>query len=98
MEEDIHPFINTKSSKVIFILSIITSIYLFIGWTTNVYSNAFVGAVFEIFWLPAILATVVLPIISLIFLIKEKFNFKSLYLYSIIIIIVAVLTIIMFKL
>ena len=94
MEENIQPFINTKTSKVIFIFSIITSIYLFIGWTTNVYSNAFVGAVFEIFWLPAILATAVLPIISLIFLIKAKFNYRSLYMYSIIIITVAVLTII----
>lgn len=93
MQENIHPFIHTKTSKVVFLLSIITSIYLIIGWTTNVYSNAFVGAIFELLWATALLATAGLPIISLIFLMKTKFNFRSLYLYSILIIIVAILTI-----
>ena len=82
--------INTKASKVVFILSIITSIYLVLGWTTNVYSNGFVGAVFEFLWPPIMLAILGLPIISLIFLIKAKFNIKSLYLYSIIMILAAI--------
>lgn len=94
MEEKIHPFIHTKTSKVVFILSIITSIYLIIGWTTNVYSNAIVGAVFEFFWVTALFATAALPIISLIHLLKTKFNFKSLYLYSITILLLAVLIVI----
>ena len=72
MQENIHPFIHTKTSNIVFILSIITSIYLIIGWTTNVYSNAFVGAVFEFFWVTALLATAALPIISLIYLIKKN--------------------------
>ncbi len=93
MQENIHPFIHTKTSKIVFILSIITSIYLVIGWTTNVYSNAFVGGVFEFFWATALLATAALPIISLIYLIKTKFNFRSLYLYSIIILLIAVLVV-----
>ncbi len=93
MEENIHIFINTKRSKIIFLLSIITSIFLIIGLTIDVYSNAFVGAVFELVWITVLLSTVLLPILSFIYLIKEKFNFRSLYLYSIIIIIVAVLTV-----
>ncbi len=93
MEENIYPFINTKRSKIIFLLSIITAIFLIIGLTIDVYSNAFVGAVFELIWITVILATVVLPILSLIYLIRSKFNFKSLYLYSIIVIIVAVLAV-----
>lgn len=94
MQENIHPFIHTKTSKVIFILSIITSIYLIIGWTSNVYSNAFAGAVFEFFWVTALIATAGLPILSLIHLIKTKFNFRSLYLYSIIVLLIAVLIVI----
>ncbi len=86
-------FKHSKTSKVIFIFSIITSVYLFIGWTTDVYTNKLVGAIFEILWLPAILATIVLPVLSLIFLIKAKFNFRSLYLYAIIIVVITVLAI-----
>ena len=91
------PFINTKKSKIIFILSIITSIYLFVGWTIDVYANKLAGAIFEILWLPAILATIVLPLLSLIFLVKAKFNFRSLYLYAIIIIVVTILAISIIK-
>ncbi len=93
MEENIYPFINTKRSKIIFLLSIITAIFLIIGLTINVYSNAFVGAVFELIWITVLLSVLVLPILSFIYLIRSKFNFKSLYLYSIIVIIVAVLAV-----
>ncbi len=93
MEENIYPFINTKRSKIIFLLSIITAIFLIIGLTIDVYSNEFVGAVFELIWITVLLSVLVLPILSFIYLIRSKFNFKSLYLYSIIVIIVAVLAV-----
>jgi uncharacterized membrane protein (DUF373 family) len=51
----------------------------------NVYQYALAGAIFEILWLPMIVALFVLPFVSIWHLIKEKFSVKSLYLYALII-------------
>jgi len=85
MKENLTPFKNSRIGKIVFILSIIVPGYWWLGHVINVYSFAFVGAIFEILWLPVLLMLFVLPIISLILLIKEKVNFRSLYLYSLLI-------------
>jgi len=85
MKENLTPFKNSRIGKIVFILSIIVPGYWWMGHVINVYSFAFVGAIFEILWLPVLLMLFVLPIISLILLIKEKVNFRSLYLYSLLI-------------
>jgi len=85
MKENLTLFENSRTSKIVFILSIIVSGYWWLGQVINVYSFALVGAIFEILWLPVLAMLFVLPIISLILLIKENVNLRSLYIYSILI-------------
>jgi hypothetical protein len=76
-------FKNSRTSKMVFLLSIIVSGYWWLGQVINVNSVALVGAIFEILWLPVLVMLFVLPIISIILLLKEKVNVRSLYVYSI---------------
>ena len=85
MKENLIPFKNSRTSKIVFILSIIVVGYWWLGQVINEYSLALVGAIFELLWLPALAMLFVLPIISLIFLVKEKFNIRSFYIYTILI-------------
>ena len=85
MKENPTPFKNSKTSKIVFILSIIVSGYWWLAKGINVYSNALVGAIFELLWLPVLGMLFLLPIIALIFLVKERLNLRSLYIYSILI-------------
>ena len=91
MSEKITLFINTKISKIIFLVSIIASINWVLGRTINVYHFAVVGAIFEMLWLPVLALIFILPVASLIFWIKDKFNFRSLNLYSVLIILLTIM-------
>jgi hypothetical protein len=82
MKEHSTPFKNSRTSKIVLLLSIIVSAYWWLGQVINVYSFAVVGVIFEIFWLPVLALLFVLPIISMILLLKEKINIRSLYVYS----------------
>lgn len=77
--------------KIVFILSILTSVFWCLGQFVNFYYFVVVGAIFEIVWLPMIALLIVLPILSFIYLVKEKFNLRSLYLYSFLIVLATVL-------
>lgn len=85
MEQEAIIFKNSTLSKILFVASILVFAYWSIGKAINVYDLAVVGAIYEILWLFMILGLFGLPVIALIFLIKEKFSFRSLYLYTIII-------------
>jgi hypothetical protein len=85
MEQGTTIFTNSRLSKILFVLSIFIFAYWGIGQSINVYHFAVVGAIYEILWLFMLIGLFGLPIVALIFLIKEKFSFKSLYLYTIII-------------
>jgi hypothetical protein len=50
----------------------------------------FVGAIFEILRLPALIATLFIPVTSMVFLVKEKFRFRPMYLHSVLIVVTAV--------
>ena len=97
MKEDLIPFKNSRKGKILFILSIIVSGYWWMGQVINVYNSAFAGAIFEILWLPFLLILFVLPIISLILLMKEKFDVRSFNIYSIIISVITILFMIFSK-
>ena len=86
MKEDLVEINNKLMSIIVFILSILVSVFWCIGNLINIYQFAVVGAIFELLWLPMIAMFIVLPIISLVYLVKEKFTVKSFYLYSILII------------
>jgi hypothetical protein len=83
MEEKQTPFKNSVLSRVILSISVSVALFWYSVQIANIYRFALVGAVFEILWLPFILLLIGLPIFSFIFFVKDKFNPKSLYLYSI---------------
>jgi len=85
MENNSTIFKNSGLSKILLMLSIITFVFWFLGQTTNIYRFAFVGAIFEFLWLFMLLALFILPILSVVFLVREKFSFRSFYLYILII-------------
>ncbi len=76
----------SKTSKFVFVLSILVSAVWFVGQKVNVYQYAIGGTVYEMLWLPMVGLLLLLPAFSIFFLFKEKFNLKSLYLYSFLII------------
>ena len=83
--------------KPVFVLSLFVSLFWLSGLAINVYRFAIVGAVIEIIWLPAIALTFIMPVISFVFLIKEKFSLRSLYLYSFLFIFVPFLLVAWYK-
>jgi len=83
MKDHSTPFKITQTSKMVFLLSLIASGYWWLATGINVYSNAIVGAIFEILWLPVLGMLFLLPIISLVLLVKERVDVRSLYIYSI---------------
>lgn len=76
------PFKNSTMSKITFIFSWITLVFWIIAKTTDVYAYAITGAIFEILWLPMLASLFLLPIVGIVFWIKEKFNPHSFFLYS----------------
>ena len=76
---------TNNKSKIVFGLSTFTAIFWCVVQFVDVYHFAVSGAIFEILWLPMIVALFILPVFSLVFLVKERFNPKSLYLYSLLI-------------
>jgi hypothetical protein len=85
MTDHLTPFKNSKTSKIVFVLSIVVSGFWWLTKGINVYSYAIVGAIFEILWLPFIAMLFFLPIFSLFLLVKERVNVKSIHIYSILI-------------
>lgn len=91
MQQRTKGFVHTQTSKVIFALSIAVSLFILAGKTIDVYEFDIVGAIFELLWLPMIVGLIALPIISLFFLIRQGFHFRSFYFYSILLIGLAIL-------
>lgn len=80
------PFQNSRASKAVFILSLIVAAFWFLAYIVNVYHFAVTGAIFELFWLPMIVMIFGLPVLSMFLWFKEKFNIKSHYLHSLLVI------------
>lgn len=76
------PTDTSKNPQLIFTLSLLTSTFWVLSQLVNVYYFTLSGAIFEVLWLPMLALLVSLPIIILIFLIKENFLNKSLYIYA----------------
>ena len=70
----------------VFVLTLLTALFWFFGQIVDVYAYALLGAIFEILWLPMLGLLTVLPVLSIVGLYKENFNFKSLYWYSLLLI------------
>ena len=85
MSKPVHVFRHTKQSKIVLPLSVLVALYWYLGKTVDVYHTKFAGALFEILWLPMIILLFALPIASLGFFVRDKFNLRSFYLYSLLI-------------
>ena len=71
--------------KIVLSLSIVVALFWGVTTQIDVYAVNFVGAIFELLWLPMIGLVFFLPTLSLIMFIRTKFAIKSLYLYSFIV-------------
>jgi hypothetical protein len=76
-------FKKTGISKTFFLLSILVMFFWIVSSVTNVYHFTISGIIFEMLWFPVLAMTIILPVMSFIYWHKEKYNFRSLYLYSI---------------
>lgn len=91
------PFKNSGINQGLFILSIGTILYWLTAKTINVYNYAFIGALFELLWLPMIASVFIGPVFSIILIVKDKYNPGSLALYAAVLQIVALYILIFFK-
>ena len=78
---------NKKVSMVVFVLSWYVALFWLLGNLFDVYQFAFTGALFEILWLPVLALTFILPLVALVLFIQDKFSFKSLNFYSLLLVI-----------
>jgi len=90
-------FNNSGINRVLFILSIITIPYWLTAKSLNVYNIAFIGAVFELLWLPMIISVFIGPVFSIILFVRDKYNPGSLALYATVLQLVALYILIFFK-
>lgn len=80
----------TRNSKITFITAIAVAAFWILSASFRIYEVHVLGIIFEWLGFPLLLVTLLIPVWSVIFLFKEKFNFRSLYLYSILIVVATV--------
>ncbi len=68
--------------RIFLILSIGVFLFFLLSNVTDVYRFAFVGAIYELLWLPAMLLLFGLPVFVIVFWGREKFSLRSIHLYS----------------
>ena len=85
---------NTREIKILFIASLITTIYWITSRVIDVYDYALLGAVFESIWIFMVVSVFAVPVIALIFLLRSKFRAGLLLWLSIIISIASLFVII----
>ena len=91
MNQHVNIINNNKQSKIVFSLSLFTLIYVAIFKNIDPYKYIVVGALFEILWLFIVEAIFIIPFMALWMILKNKFSFKSFYLYALIISAVSIL-------
>lgn len=71
-----------KKSALVFLLTLLVSIYWFVAQIVNVYRFPLAGAIYELLWLFMLVSLFVLPVISFINWYKIKFSPGSPDFYS----------------
>lgn len=84
-------FQNSRNNWAVGVLSISISLFWLMAKNLNVYYFALTGAIAEILWLPALALTFLLPLLCIVLLWKDRFNLRSLALYSALLSIVTIL-------
>ncbi len=72
-------------SRLVLAASVIACLFWALSRIIDVYSVAFIGAIFEMCGLPMLAILVIVPFYSIFRLSKTGFSFRSLYLYSLVI-------------
>ncbi|MNK06462.1 hypothetical protein D3C87_243610 [compost metagenome] len=80
---------STTLNKSILIIALfcgllISSLFWIIGTSFNIYTYVATGVIFEMLWFPILFLTFMILIVSLYFWYKDKWNFKSIFLYIIV--------------
>jgi hypothetical protein len=65
---------SLKTARIILLLSILAFVYYLFAFVIvkDVYRYAFVGAVYELLWLPMLIMMAVIPVLSLIMLARNR--------------------------
>ncbi|MEW5677090.1 hypothetical protein ABGT15_12320 [Flavobacterium enshiense] len=74
-----------KQSIIVFVLSLLVLTYWVITSLIDVYQYPVVGAIYELLWFPFLILFFALPITNLVMLVKNKFSYKKLWLYALLI-------------
>lgn len=72
----------SKRRIVIFLLSVCTAVYWVVSKDAKSYNSKLPGAIVEILWLPMIILVFALPLAAIGLWAKDKFNLRSIYLYT----------------
>ena len=73
-----------KRPRYVFLFTLVSSIYWVVGQLVNVHASNLL-ILYEFLWLPMLLLLFGMPIVALVFWIKDKFNLRSLYFYALLI-------------
>lgn len=73
-----------STAQILLYLSILCSIYWLLGVFTTFYDYTLTKVIFELLWLPMILMLLIIPFVSIVYLIKDK-NKTSSYTISLLI-------------
>ncbi|RZJ25502.1 MAG: hypothetical protein EOO48_13610 [Flavobacterium sp.] len=79
--EPVTPKKRNRVFPTLFGLTLFLVAYWVIGLSTNASGSDALGGIFAILWLPAVLLSVLVPLICFILWLTEKFSLKSKYLY-----------------
>jgi len=88
--------INSKKSIIIFVSSIVVPAYWILAQLIDVYRFPIAGAIFEMLWVFMIIALFALPVLSFIYWMRSKFDFRSFYFYSFLISAISILVLAIF--
>ena len=91
MTENLSIFHNSVNNKRVFVTSFFVALFWIIGNTANIYHFAVTGAIYELLSLPMLALIIFLPVISIVLFVKDKFNLRSLALYSVLLLSPAIL-------
>jgi hypothetical protein len=80
---------------IVLLLSLLVALFWLGGSHINLYRFAALGAAFEMLWFPMLALIFVLPLYSFFCWRKEKFNRRSLYMYSTLLLVATLLILVL---
>jgi len=96
MTENSNSFYRANTGKWLLAVSVIVSLFWVLSNSKDVYKIAGVGAVFEILWLPMLASIIVIPVLSIMILVRKNTE-KLIPLLAIIILAASLLYLTFFK-